>query len=174
MANRILLADGDDRSREMLVKLLGIYGVESIKETKDGLETISELNRQVPTLAIIDTNLQKMDGQFVCEVLRFVPRFHDVKVVILASDISPALMQKGMQLGIHAFLERPIDAENVKSVVQLLQTEKAYSSEELPSSINRVIAALSQCARRNLTLLFGRPARILKIETLTAEYAAKQ
>lgn len=174
MANRILLADSDDRSREMLVKLLEIYGVESIKQTKDGLEAISEMNTQVPTLAIIDIELQKIDGQLICEILRHVPRFHEVKVVMLGNHVAPVLMEKGMQLGIHAFLERPLDAEKVKTIAQLLQAESPFSSPDLPSSINKVIAALSQCARRNLTLLFGRPARILRIEPLTSEYAQKQ
>lgn len=173
MANRILVADSNERSREMLTKLLEIYGGDEIKIARDGAAALELLSSDVPTLVVVDANLQRIPGTFIAEIIRFVPRFHETKVALLADDFPETLVQQGMQLGVHAFLARPVDAENVKNLAQLLRSEHEFSSSELPVSINRVITALSSAARRNLSLLFGKSARILKIETLTEDYAQK-
>lgn len=136
MINTVLTID-DDEVTQMLNKfhLNTEKFCTNIIEASNGMEAIEFFRKldngeipmdSFPEIIVIDLNMPMMDGwEFVEAFKKEFPHFEDkTKIFILSSTINPADQERAKyEKSIAAFLEKPLNVNNLKNVMNLLGKE---------------------------------------------------
>ena len=73
-----------------------------------------------PRLVLLDLKLPKVDGMEVLRALKADPRTRAVPVVILTSSKEEKDLVNGYKLGVNAYIQKPVDFEQFRSIVKEL------------------------------------------------------
>lgn len=77
--------------------------------------------RPVPDLAMLDMNLPKKDGAEVLEVMRQIPEYANVPVVMISSAASPRDRERTSGLGDTRYITKPMDLGGYVKIGELLK-----------------------------------------------------
>ena len=121
---KVIIADDSKLMRERIREAISIFrGVEIVSETENGLQTLEELKKHNPHLAIIDIRMPDMNGIEVLKKIRELKM--KVKVCILTNYPYPQYKKKCLEAGADYFLSKAEDFEDIKIVItdMLRETE---------------------------------------------------
>src|SRR5580765_1614066 len=136
--NRILIADDDALVRGSLAAVLESEGF-AVDEAQNGIETVTRAIAHPPDLVLLDLNMPHWDGWAAFSKLDRVTPLLPV-IVITAR---PNQYQKAVQLGVDAFMEKPL---NIPILVRAI---KRLTSEDENRHVRRITN------RAFVTLLLG-------------------
>ncbi|MEM7392151.1 MAG: response regulator, partial [Verrucomicrobiota bacterium] len=110
--SRILVVDDNATNRRIVGLQLTSWGCEMI-EAEDGYAALDTLKKQASVdapiqLAIIDHQMPRMDGMTLAEKIKGDPGFKRIPVIMLTSVGGKQKHQKLKDLGIAAYLSKPI------------------------------------------------------------------
>jgi two-component system, chemotaxis family, chemotaxis protein CheY len=98
-----------------------------VRFARNGLEAFDDLVRSGdPDIILLDINMPVMDG------LEFLRRYGDAgsetpaTVVIVSTEGDADDIQRGLAAGAAAYLTKPIDAEQIRTVVQRIAAERGH------------------------------------------------
>jgi CheY-like chemotaxis protein len=104
VAKRILVADDDARVRGSLAEVLKSEGY-VVDEAHDGIEAVSRAIKHPPDLVLLDLNMPHWDGWTAFSQLdRIAPL-----LPIIVITARPNQYEKAVELGVDAFMEKPLD-----------------------------------------------------------------
>jgi CheY-like chemotaxis protein len=113
----ILLVDDDPDFRLLLRETLEALGYR-IHEAGDGREALTVMENEEPDLAIVDIDMPRMNGiEFTKKVKAISPQFPVMMITGYAQLYSPGEI---VSTGMDAFLQKPIDLNQVASVIERL------------------------------------------------------
>jgi Response regulator containing a CheY-like receiver domain and an HTH DNA-binding domain len=121
---KVIIADDSRLMRERIREAISIFsGVEIVSETENGLQTLEELKKHNPNLAIIDIRMPDMNGIEVLKKIRELKM--KVKVCILTNYPYPQYRKRCFEAGADYFLSKTEDFEDIKIVIadMLRETE---------------------------------------------------
>ncbi len=119
---RILVADDEPSSAEMLSLILGFSGYEVVR-AYDGAQALKLAQTTNPDVLLLDVRMPKLYGNEVTRRVKADPELAD-KVVVLFSSADECDVQ-WREAGADAFLSKPIDIRQLPYVVQgLLATRR--------------------------------------------------
>jgi DNA-binding NarL/FixJ family response regulator len=119
---KVLIADDSRLMRERIRETISIFsGVEIVSETENGLQTLQELKKHNPCLAIIDIRMPEMNGIEVLKKIRELKM--KVKVCILTNYPYPQYKIKCLEAGADYFLSKTEAFEDIKIVITDLLRE---------------------------------------------------
>ena len=119
MSGRILVADDDPASAELLTYFLESRGFE-VATAADGniaLEMGTSGNFQ---LVILDVHMPTYDGVELLQFLRKRYLLHPIKVIALTGDLSDDVREALERKGIDSFLTKPVDLALLRKEVDRL------------------------------------------------------
>lgn len=121
---RILLAEDDPRDVELtLAALADNHLANQVVVARDGEEVLDHLERcgrDLPVLIVLDIKMPKIDGIEVLARLKSDPRLRIVPVVMLTSSRDTTDLQKCYDLGVNAYVVKPVRfSEFVDAVKQV-------------------------------------------------------
>jgi adenylate cyclase len=155
---RILIADDNEDTREILAAQLAIHHYELL-QAADGEKAIAVARHQLPDLILLDVMMPKIDGMEVCRRLKgdaSLP-FMPIILVTARSDTKDVIL--GLEAGAVEYLTKPIDevavAARVKSVLQIKELH------------DKVIAQAAELASWNRTLEQRVATQLLEIERIS-------
>ncbi len=123
----VLVVDDDDVFRQRLMRALDARGF-----TASGAigvaEAVSAAERESPEFAVVDLKLQDGSGLDVVRQLKSLDA--TTTVVVLTGYGSIATAVQGTKLGAHAYLTKPVDADQI---VATLQDASAPTNDAAPS-----------------------------------------
>ena len=139
----ILVVDDDIHIRSLLRQELEAAGY-SIREARDGIEAINEVNRNIPDLIILDVMMPQMNGFDVAAILKNNPLTVNIPIIIL-SIIEDK--ERGYQIGVDRYLTKPINFEELLKETQVLidqgnSKKKVLIVDEDESTLKTLIEAL--------------------------------
>jgi CheY-like chemotaxis protein/CheY-specific phosphatase CheX len=108
---RILLVDDSLTIRSLLRRTLGQLAAEEVVEAPNGVEALTQLARRRVDLVILDVNMPLMDGVETLEAIRTAPEYAALPVVMLTSEKNEPLVRRLVELGITAYLSKPLSQE---------------------------------------------------------------
>lgn len=73
-----------------------------------------------PRLVLLDLKLPKVDGLEVLQAIKGDPRTRAIPVVILTASREEKDMVSGYKLGVNAYIQKPVDFEQFRSMVKEL------------------------------------------------------
>jgi DNA-binding response OmpR family regulator len=135
---RILVAEDDPVSRELICAWLGKWGYEVIV-THDGAEAMTALrDKDAPSLAILDWMMPGMDGLEICRRVREVDR--SIYLILLTARGSKENIVEGLGAGADDYLVKPFDKDELHARilvglrVMALQAALAVRVQELEAA----------------------------------------
>ena len=123
---RVLLVDDNATNRRVLGHLVSQWRMQ-LTEAEDGTAAIQILEAHSSTpfdVLLVDDRMPNMDGFELAAALKQDPRFRDLKMIMLSSASVRGLGRRCRELGIDAFLTKPVARhELLKSIHALLGRE---------------------------------------------------
>jgi CheY-like chemotaxis protein len=117
MAARILIADDQPDSAELLAVLLSFHG-HDVRRAYDGLETLGIARQWRPDLLLLDERMPGMNGSSVCRALAESPDGTPCKVVLFSSCDERDVPWR--EAGAVAFLQKPVNVRALPAMVERL------------------------------------------------------
>jgi CheY-like chemotaxis protein len=146
----VLLVDDNATNRHLLVEMLGLWGIKptAVDGGQLALQAVAEARKSGTPFQLI---LLDMHGFMVAERMRQTPELGEAKLMILTSGTSSADAVRSRELGISAFLTKPVlQAELLEAILSSLGT-----------GTEKVAAATAKIGVPNL---IGRPWQVLLAE----------
>lgn len=108
---QILLVDNDSDTRKMLRKKLQDYF--HVLTASTAKEALLLLKSQNVDLIISDIYMPQMDGYSLCQEIKGTPKTKHIPVFLITSEPSNESRIKGFQAGADAFLQKPINMQEL-------------------------------------------------------------
>jgi len=118
---RLMFVDDEEELVSALVERLELRGIDAIGVTS-GDEALEHLREESFDVVIVDV---KMPGIGGLEVLRTVSRrYPNVKVILMTGHGSAEDSEIGRRLGAVAYLQKPVDLEDLLATIELATDSK--------------------------------------------------
>ncbi|MDB6169243.1 MAG: two-component system response regulator [Verrucomicrobia bacterium] len=143
----ILLAEDNPNDVELVVTALKEARiVNEIIVARDGAEALDCLHRRgifagrtssQPAVILLDLKMPKVDGREVLRQIRSTPSLKEIPVVVLTSSREESDVLKSYELGVNAYVVKPVDFEEFTAAVAKLGCFWALLNELPPEKIAR-------------------------------------
>ena len=135
----ILLAEDSAADAEMAIDALRDANLANpIVHVEDGVETMDYLLRRgtwadrpegLPAVLLLDIKMPRMDGLEVLQQIRSHDKLKTLPVVILSSSREESDLARSWDLGVNAYVVKPVDVDQFFQAVKLLGTFWAVINE---------------------------------------------
>lgn len=142
--SRILLADDDDKTRQILAHYLKKWDF-TVTTCQDGMEAAALLETDnAPAIALIDWEMPGLEGVEICRRVRGRPGKHPYTYIILVTGRSDkSEVASGLAAGADDYVTKPFDVDELHA--RLLVGQRVVSLERrLAEHIVRLREALDQ------------------------------
>ena len=144
---RILLVEDDPRDVELVLEALGDYNLANeVVVTSDGEEALDYLHCRGnfkarpsvnPAVVLLDLKLPKVSGMEVLRHIRSDEKLKMTPIVILTSSKEERDWVESYQLGINAYVVKPVDFHDFVEAVKELGVFWAVINEPPPGSVGK-------------------------------------
>lgn len=107
----------DTRSMRKMVSAVLAGAGYSVAEAGDGVEALQLAQAQQFDLVVTDHNMPRMDGVSLVRELRRLPDYDAVALIVLSTEVDPALKQKGREAGATGWMAKPFDPQRMLDIV---------------------------------------------------------
>jgi two-component system, chemotaxis family, chemotaxis protein CheY len=115
---RILAVDDSASMRQMVGLTLKSAGYEVVSAV-DGVDGLAKANEGQPVdLVITDVNMPNMDGITLVRELRQLPQYQGVPLLVLTTEASAEMKQKGRAAGATGWIVKPFDPTRLLATIQ--------------------------------------------------------
>ena len=115
---KVILAVDDSASlRQMVAFSLKAAGYQVI-EAEDGQDGLNKAKMKTVDLVLTDQNMPIMDGLTLIANLRQLNSYQNVPILMLTTESSDEMKQKGKAAGANGWLVKPFDPKRLIEVVQ--------------------------------------------------------
>lgn len=128
----ILLAEDSAADAEMAIDALRDANLANpIVHVEDGVEVLDYLLRRgawadrpegLPAVLLLDIKMPRMDGLEVLQNIRSHEKLKTLPVVILSSSREESDLARSWDLGVNAYVVKPVDADQFFGAVKLMGT----------------------------------------------------
>lgn len=107
-----------------------------IRVATSGTTCLNMINKQVPSLILLDIQLPDIDGFTLCKKLRENPATAQVPIIFVTANAQRDSLQKGLSIGAQDYIMKPYDAYeliarvkvHMKLHTQALELQSAYDA----------------------------------------------
>jgi DNA-binding response OmpR family regulator len=92
----------------------------AVKTAASGEDALRILKELIPAVLILDVTMEGISGYDLCHVVKRDPRLQAVPVVFLTSRGTPQDYKTGHDLGAVIYMTKPLKAEKLLNIVQML------------------------------------------------------
>lgn len=121
MPKRILVADDEPLTAEMLTLMLAFTGYE-VTHALDGVEALARAREVAPDVVLLDVMMPGGLGHAVSSELRKDPKFEDALVVLFSCVDEREVPWR--EAGADAFLQKPISIRDLPRIIEDLSNRK--------------------------------------------------
>ena len=144
---RILLVEDDPKDVELTLEALGDYNLANeVIVARDGEQALDYLycrgnfaarTKGNPAVLLLDLKLPKVDGLEVLKQVRSDPKLKLIPVVVLTSSREERDMMGSYQLGVNAYVVKPVDFHEFVNAVKELGVFWAVINEPPLGSVGK-------------------------------------
>jgi len=135
---KMLVVDDDPRSRKLLAGYLQAEGYD-VRVAPDGPKALTEVQRELPDVILLDVMMPHMTGYEVCETLKSDPQTRLAQVMLVTALDSTPDRVEGLDIGADDYVCKPVRREEFLAKVRAL-----VRARELLLSLERARADLAQ------------------------------
>jgi CheY-like chemotaxis protein len=145
--HRILLAEDSEKDIELTLAALDHYKLANeVVIARNGVEALDYLYRRGkfagrpegnPAVALIDLKMPKVDGLEVLRQMKSDPNLMRIPFVMVTSSREEQDLVKSYQLGVNAYVVKPVDFQQFVESIRQLGFFWAVINEPPPGSVAR-------------------------------------
>lgn len=120
MRPKILVVDDSKMLRDMVVYTLNEGGYPDVAEAEDGAVALSLVQKERFDIVITDINMPNMDGFSFTQNARGVNGYESTPILILTTESSDEMKQKGKSCGATGWIVKPFVPEELLEVISIL------------------------------------------------------
>jgi CheY-like chemotaxis protein len=145
---RILLVEDDPRDVELTLTALAEYNLANeVTVARDGQQALDYLHcreefstrpNENPAVLLLDLKLPKIDGLEVLQQVKSDNRLKTIPVVVLTSSHEEVDMMRSYELGVNAYVVKPVDFHEFVNAVKELGVFWAVINEPPPGSVKKL------------------------------------
>ncbi len=126
MSFNVLIVDDSPLARKIVARAVRMCGlpIGELLEAANGREALDTLEGHWVDLVFADINMPLMDGNTMIERMAGNDLLASVPVVVVSSDRSEKRIEYLMQLGVRAYLTKPLTPEAVREVIDSVLLKK--------------------------------------------------
>jgi CheY-like chemotaxis protein len=146
---RILIVEDDPKDVELTLAALEEYNLTNeVVVTRDGQEALDYLYRrgqfntrsdENPAVMLLDLKLPKIDGLEVLQQIKRDEHLKMIPVVVLTSSREEKDMMRSYNLGVSAYVVKPVDFHEFVNAVKELGMFWAILNEPPPGSMKKKV-----------------------------------
>jgi DNA-binding response OmpR family regulator len=122
MSKVILVVDDEPNILLSLEYLMKQAGYE-VRSATDGDSALTEIERDLPDLVLLDVMMPKRDGYEVCQTIRSRPEWKGIKVIMLTAKGREVEREKGISLGADDYVTKPFATQELVEKVRQILSE---------------------------------------------------
>jgi len=144
---RILLVEDDPKDVELTLTALEEYNLANeVVVARDGEEALDYLycrgnfkarSKENPAVMLLDLKLPRVDGLEVLKTVRSNGKLKFIPVVVLTSSREEKDMVQSYQLGVNAYVVKPVDFHEFVNAIKELGVFWAVINEPPPGSVRK-------------------------------------
>jgi CheY-like chemotaxis protein len=124
-ARGLILLVEDDPNQVLFLKraLATIKITNPLRVATNGEQAVlylSDRSNEPPSLVLLDLKVPRIRGMKVLEWIRSRPELKDTPVVVVTTSIEPADRRRADQLGVLAYLCKPVYAEGLQELMDMV------------------------------------------------------
>jgi two-component system chemotaxis response regulator CheY len=119
VTTRILAVDDSPSMREMVAAVLRDSGYQVV-EAEDGVKALEVARSQSVDVVLTDQNMPNMDGLSLVRNLRNLPAYKDTPIMMLTTESSAEMKQKGRDAGATGWMVKPFDPDKLVRMLKAL------------------------------------------------------
>ncbi len=134
--SRILIIDDDEDILDITRAFLESRGYD-VLQASTGKEALKVVSESRPNLVLLDVMMPKMDGFWLCRVLKSDPKLQHIPIIFLTAKDDAQSRMEGQKCGGDDYLTKPfdLDALNLRIKAQL----KRLSKDEVVGRIEELL-----------------------------------
>ncbi|XZE46513.1 response regulator [Pirellulaceae bacterium SH467] len=125
MTTVMVIDDRRDSERIVSRKLIDMGFEVFSRDNAEGL--VETLDTQPVDLIILDMNMPEVDGCEATILLRSHPVYKDLPIVLCTAHPLPGDQERAMSAGCNRFLEKPLQSEELRTILSELLTPSPTS-----------------------------------------------
>lgn len=129
---RYLVVDDSVFARKNLTKMIEMFGGQVAGEAGDGCTAITEYDRVVPDIVLMDITMPQMEGIEAAD--RIVRQHADARVVMVSSVGYQENIVAALQKGARHFVQKPVKPEVLYEVIKYVMGEDGTTADALGAS----------------------------------------
>jgi len=115
---RVLHIEDNLANLELVEQVLTRSGVVELLAAMSGSLGLELAREHHPHLVLLDLHLPDMPGTELLDALQSDPRTADIPVVVVTADATPSQIERLRDIGVAAYLTKPIDIRDLLGVVE--------------------------------------------------------
>lgn len=119
MSRKILVADDNDASRELLREVLEMSGYDVV-EAADGQDAVRRARECPPDLVLVDIQMPRLDGYGVLRELRADPHLAGLHVIALTAFAMHGDRERALDSGFDGYITKPVEIAALRQEIKKL------------------------------------------------------
>ena len=115
---KVMVVDDSKVSRAMLERTLARTNFEVVAMARDAAEAVKMYGEYKPAIVTMDMNLPDADGIECSKRIHSIDS--DAKIIMISAMKDASLMAKGREVGISAFLQKPVSPNELLDTLMIL------------------------------------------------------
>ena len=122
---KILIVDDVKQILDEEERILVALGADlDVIRAETGQDAIKAIVAHRPDIVFLDLILPDLHGDAVCKWVKSKAELQDVNIVIVTARNDQAQLQRSFSAGCDAYVTKPFEADDIRSKVSLLLSEK--------------------------------------------------
>jgi CheY-like chemotaxis protein len=119
MSRKILVADDNAASRELIREVLEMSGYDVV-EAADGPDAVNTARENALDLVLVDIQMPRLDGYGVLRELRADPRLSNLQVVALTAFAMQGDRERALDAGFDGYITKPVEIAALRQEIKKL------------------------------------------------------
>lgn len=132
----LTLAIADDHTlfRKGVLEILKSYEeITVVADASNGAELIEKIEGNLPEIIMLDLEMPEMDG--IATARYVISKFPEIKILIVSMYGEESLVEKLLEEGVHGYLLKSAEPDELRIALQTLKSGKNYYSHELKNKM---------------------------------------
>ena len=156
----LLICDDSNMARKQLLRALPSDWMVSIEQATNGLEAMQVLRLGKTEILLLDLTMPEMDGYAVLSALK--AEGIACKVIVVSGDVQEQAVQRVLELGALAFVQKPADPLLLKQTLSNLGLlDNAQGGVANPATDGEMRISLTDAFREVVNVAMGGAAALL-------------
>ncbi len=112
MTKHILVVDDNPGSRARIQEVLTAAGM-SVVTADNGMQALLAAKSNKFDGVVTDQVMPMMDGCHLCRMLREIPAFKQVPIILLTTEAGPAFQEEMEECGVPVWMEKPLTEQKL-------------------------------------------------------------